>query len=390
MLQNKRITLIVTGSIAAYKSCELVRLFKKKGADVTVVMTAAARKFVSALTFETLSGHPVQSDTFGTALSHITLAQQTDLVLVAPATANTIAKMAHGIADNLASSILLARTAPTAVAPAMNTQMWNNPATVRNMETIRRDGIRVIAPQSGELACGATGTGRMPEPADIVQACERLLSAQSLTGRRVVITAGPTFEAIDPVRGITNLSSGKQGYAIAKAAYEAGADVTLISGPVALTAPYGVRRLSVSSAAQMLEASQSAVQSADIFIAVAAVCDWRIAHPATQKLKKTAGIAPKLSFEENPDIVAQIAQSHPQLYTVAFAAETENVLENARLKLSKKHVRLVVANLATQALGQDTNTVTFISRTQEKSFPAADKLTVARQLMTTIASDLKD
>ena len=316
-LQGRRITLAVTGGIAVYKVCELVRLLVKSGAYVEVAMTEAAARFVGPLTFEALSGHPVAVDQFSGGMPHLALTRSdTDLLVVAPATANILAKAAGGIADDLVSAVILGRACPMAVVPAMNDRMWANPATQRNAALLRGDGVAILGPACGALACGVEGAGRMLEPGEILAHVRRLLTPQILAGRRVVVSAGPTYEPIDPVRGITNLSSGKQGYAIAEAAFEAGADVTLVTGPTALAAPVGVHVVRTDTALSMKKALESAVAGADAFISVAAVADWRVRAASTHKIKKESfkGADPVLALEENPDILHDIAHANPQLY----------------------------------------------------------------------------
>ena len=390
-LKGKRITLIVTGSIAAFKSCELVGLLRGKGATVEVVLTKAAETFITPLTLETLSGNPVHTESASHGLSHIRLSQSCDLILVAPASANTIAKAAYGIADNLASEILLARTVPVAFAPAMNTAMWENPATVRNVTLLKGDGAHFIGPASGALACGKTGAGRMTEPKEILEATEAILSQKNLLKKKVLVTAGPTFEAIDPVRGLTNHSSGKQGYAVAKAAFEAGADVTLVSGPTALDSPYGVRLLRVNSAREMADAVRDNLAGVDAFISVAAVADWRPAKESAQKIKKTQSPSPTLELEANPDILRTVATSENRpRCVVGFAAETQDEIRFAKEKLQAKGLDLIVANNATDTLGKDTNTATFITTKSVDSITKSDKITLARALIERISRILEN
>lgn len=386
-LNGKRITLAVTGGIAAYKSCELVRLLIKSGAKVRVCMTSAAVNFVGPLTFAALSGNPVETDQFDGSMQHLALTRDCDLLLVAPATANILAKAANGIADDLVSSVILASTCPIAVCPAMNTNMWVKPCTQRNIAQLKTDGVAVLGPASGELACGVSGAGRMLEPDEIVAHVARMLSPHPLAGRKVVVTAGPTYEALDPVRGITNLSSGKQGYAIAQAAFEAGAEVVLVSGPTALKPPVGVHVVAVRSACQMAQAIQDAVADAHVFISVAAVADWRAEVPSTEKIKKTDQ-APALRLVENPDILATVAKSNPALYCVGFAAETENVLENARSKLVRKNARMIVANNARSAIGSDDNEAWLVTKNSETTSGSMSKQALAARIIECIAADL--
>ena len=390
-LKGKRITLIVTGSIAAFKSCEVVGLLRKNGATVEVVLTKAAETFITPLTLEALSGNPVHTESNSHGLNHIRLSQNCDLILVAPASANTIAKAAYGIADNLATEILLARTVPVAFAPAMNTAMWENRATVRNVALLKGDGAKFIGPASGALACGKTGAGRMTEPEEILEAVEAILSKKTLQDKKVLVTAGPTFEAIDPVRGLTNHSSGKQGYAVAKAALEAGADVTLITGPTALDAPYGVRLVRVTTAKEMANAVAENLANIDAFISVAAVADWRPAKESAQKIKKSECPTPTLLLEANPDILRTVATSvnRPRC-VVGFAAETEDEIRFAKEKLQAKGLDLIVANNATDTFGKDTNSVTFITANAVDSIGKSDKITLARALIERIARILEN
>lgn len=389
-LKNKKITLIVTGSIAAYKACEIVRLLRKKDATVHVVLTQSAQSFIGPATLEALSSKAVSIDKAPAGLSHITLAQKVDAIVVAPATANTIAKAACGFADNLASAILLAHTVPVLYAPAMNSAMWSNPATVRNVAFLKENGAAFVGPESGSLACGACGAGRMAEPATIVEALEALFSKKSLLGKNVLVTAGPTVEPIDPVRAITNHSSGKQGYAVAKAAFEAGAHVTLVTGPTALAIPYGVKALHVQTALQMQNAVLENLNGVDAFIGVAAVADWRPKVTSKQKIKKDGVTVPALELEANPDIVTSVAHSKKRPHcVVGFAAETENVVGNALNKLQNKGLDLIVANNATATFGKDTNSVVFLSAKECVTIEKSDKLEIARELVGRIAEILE-
>lgn len=385
VLNGKSITIAVTGGIAAFKICHLIRILRRQGASVRVAMTWAAQKFITPLSFEALSGSPVSIDAFAGSMTHIALTHDhCDLLLVAPATANILAKAAAGIANDLVSTAICASSAPVAFAPAMNTCMWTNPATQRNIKILQEDGRFVLPCASGELACGETGDGRMLEPENITAWVRRILSAPLLTGRSIVITAGPTFEPIDPVRGITNRSSGRQGYAIAQAAWEAGADVTLVSGPVSLATPTGVRVMRVETARQMLQAVQGAMTHADIFVSTAAVSDWGIDNPAGQKLKKSQG-APQVLFTENPDILALVPQAFPHAFCVGFAAETQNIVANALQKLHSKKVQLIVANDANTALGSEENTVSLVDNEGVTSLPRMDKHAVAELVIRKIA-----
>jgi phosphopantothenoylcysteine decarboxylase / phosphopantothenate---cysteine ligase len=345
---GKHILLGVTGGIAAYKSPDLVRRLAERGAEVQVVMTAGAREFVAPLTFQAVSGREVRSDLWDEsaerAMSHIELARWANLVLVAPATADFIAHLAHGLADNLLTTVCLATDAPLAIAPAMNRQMWMNAATQANVATLRARGVHVLGPDSGSQACGETGEGRMMEPADIAAAVFGVLPAEGpLQGRKVLITAGPTRERIDPVRFISNRSSGKMGYAVAQAARDRGAEVVLVSGPVNLCAPPGVRRLGVETAAQMYDAVMAEIPGTDIFIATAAVADYRPASPANLKIKKVSDTL-EIQMERTIDILAAVAQRPGRPYTVGFAAETNDVEKHALAKLTKKNLDLIAAN----------------------------------------------
>lgn len=385
-LANKNIILGVTGGIAAYKAAELCRLLVKAGAEVRVVMTAAAQQFVTPLTFQALSGKPVLSSLWdaasGDGMEHIHLSRDADLLLVAPASADFLAKLAHGRADDLLSTLCLARSCALAVAPAMNREMWAAAPTRRNVERLQADGVVVLGPASGEQACGEVGLGRMLEPAEILAALPG--GRGELAGRRVLITAGPTFEPIDPVRGLTNRSSGKMGYAVAQAAVEAGAEVCLVSGPTCLLAPVGVRRIDVSSAAEMHEAVLRELP-ADVFIAVAAVADYRVEDVKPQKIKKSdASLTLKLA--PNPDILADVAALPNAPFCVGFAAETERLAEYAEAKRQKKKLSLLVGNLAQDTLGQDSAELVLFDDRGLHPLPRADKLTQARRLMTHLAT----
>jgi phosphopantothenoylcysteine decarboxylase/phosphopantothenate--cysteine ligase len=387
-LAHKKIILGVTGGIAAYKAAELCRLLIKAGAEVRVVMTAAAQQFVTPLTFQALSGKPVLASLWdagsGDGMGHIHLSRDADLLLVAPASADFLAKLAHGRADDLLSSLCLARTCRLAVAPAMNREMWAATSTQRNLEQLRADGVNLLGPVAGEQACGETGLGRMLEPADILAALPGLLGAGPLAGKRVLITAGPTFEPIDPVRGLTNLSSGKMGYAVAQAAAEAGAAVCLVSGPTCLAPPEGVRRINVQSAADMRRAVLAELP-ADVFIAVAAVADYRVDAAASQKIKKSdAGLT--LHLVANPDILAEVAALPDRPFCVGFAAETERLAEHAEAKRLKKKLPLLVGNLAQDTLGQDSAELVLFDDRGQHRLPRADKLTQARALINHLAS----
>ncbi len=365
-MSGKRILLGVTGGIAAYKSPDIVRRLADRGAEVQVVMTAGAREFVAPLTFQAVSGREVRSDLWDEsaerAMSHIELARWADLVLIAPATADFLAQLAHGMADNLLNTICLATGAPLAVAPAMNRLMWANPATQANVATLRARGVHMFGPDSGSQACGETGEGRMMEPADIAAASFAVLPAEGpLKGRKILITAGPTRERIDPVRFISNRSSGKMGYAVAQAARDAGAEVVLVSGPVNLCAPPGVKRVSVESAAEMHDAVMREFAGTHIFIGTAAVADYRPANPASCKIKKVSDRL-EVCMERTVDILAAVSQRPDRPFTVGFAAETNDVEENALSKLSRKNLDLIAANEVgdCKVFEQDDNALTLL------------------------------
>jgi phosphopantothenoylcysteine decarboxylase/phosphopantothenate--cysteine ligase len=391
-LASKKVILGVTGGIAAYKAAELCRLLVKAGVDVRVVMTAAAQQFVTPLTFQALSGQPVLTSLWhaasGDGMEHIHLSRDADLLLVAPASADFLAKLAHGRADDLLSTLCLARNCRLAVAPAMNREMWMAPPTRRNLGQLGADGVAVLGPAAGEQACGEVGLGRMLEPNEIMQALPGLLGQGVLAGQRVLITAGPTFEAIDPVRGLTNLSSGKMGYAVAQAAAGAGAEVCLVSGPTCLATPAGVRRVDVRSAAEMRSAVLAELPT-DVFIAVAAVADFRVDASATQKIKKNAdGLT--LHLVANPDILAEVAALPDAPFCVGFAAETEQLAEYAEAKRIRKGLPLLVGNLAQHTLGQDAAELVLFDDHGQHPLPRADKLTQARHVVCRIAHLLKD
>ncbi|MDI6749149.1 MAG: bifunctional phosphopantothenoylcysteine decarboxylase/phosphopantothenate--cysteine ligase CoaBC [Pseudomonadota bacterium] len=386
-LQGKRIVLGVTGGIAAYKACELARLIGKAGADVDVVMTEAATQFVAPLTFQALTGRPVQVSMWQTdranGMAHIDITRGADALLVAPATADFIAKLAHGFADDLLSSLCLARDCPLLIAPAMNRQMWINPATQRNVAQVRGDGVVILGPASGEQACGEVGEGRMLEAEALCQALIAFLQPKLLAGKRVLLTAGPTQEPLDPVRVLTNLSSGRMGYALARACAEAGASVTLVSGPVCLPTPAGVTRIDVVSALEMRDAVINALP-ADIFIAVAAVADYRPAAPAAHKIKKGAERL-TLDLVANPDILAEIAARPDAPFCVGFAAESQHLAEYAEAKRRAKRLPLVVGNLVQDGLGGETNQITLFDAAGSHPLPPGDKLTLARAIVRHIA-----
>ena len=394
MLQKKRVTVLVTGGIAAYKTCEFVRLLVKNGADVRVAMTENAARFVGPVTFAALTGHPVVlSEWEGSdgTIPHIDLNRDCDALVVMPATANILAKAAQGLADDLVSSTLLARRSPVLFVPAMNVYMWRNPATRRNVETLQKDGCHFAGPARGYQACGDTGDGRMMEPADVLDLMAGLFSDKPLLGRRVLVTAGPTYEAIDDVRGITNLSSGRQGFAVARAARNAGARVTLVAGPVSLATPANVERLDVTSAAEMHRAVMETLDAdpADIFVGVAAVADWHVERRAG-KIKKEKGEVPQLAFTENPDILADVAARGDVAVTVGFAAEADSLETYARAKCLKKGCRLIVGNIARKALGADTNSVLFVTPESAEAFGPAPKARVADEIVARAARLLTD
>jgi phosphopantothenoylcysteine decarboxylase/phosphopantothenate--cysteine ligase len=393
-LSGKRITLGVTGGIAAYKAAELVRQLVKLGATVRVAMTEAATRFVTPVTFQALSGHPVHCDQWDARvannMAHIELSREADVILVAPASADFLAKLAHGLADDLLSTLALARNCPLLVAPAMNLQMWNNPATQRNVATLRADGITLLGPASGDQACGEVGLGRMIEPEEIVEDVVAYFQAKHLAGKRVLMTAGPTFEAIDPVRVITNLSSGKMGFALARAAHEAGADVTLVCGPVSQATPRGITRINVASALEMHTAVMQHVAGQDVFIGVAAVADYRPAAPSAQKIKKDGCKAPSIELVQNPDILADVAALPEPPFCVGFAAESQNLAAYAQKKRLAKKIPLIVGNLIQDGFGGDQNKLALFDDTGETRLPPASKIELARALVAHIARLLDD
>jgi len=388
-LTGKRILLGLSGGIAAYKAAELTRLLVRGGADVRVAMTEAATRFITPLTLQALSGQPVWTDLWDArvpdGMGHIELSRDRDLVVVAPASADFLAKAAHGLADDLLSTICVARRCPLLVAPAMNVEMWQNEATQRNLARLREDGVHFAGPAAGEQACGELGLGRMLEPAQILAEIQALLGPRMLAGRRVLVSAGPTQEPIDPVRVITNLSSGKMGYAVARAASEAGAQVTLVSGPVALAPPAGVARIDVRTAQEMFQAVKQAAPQSDVFISVAAVSDYRVKTPSTQKIKKANGAPPKLELEENPDILAHVAGMKNAPFCVGFAAESENLAQHAKEKRARKNIPLLAANLAQDALGSDENAIRLYDESGEHDLGRGSKLELARKLVTHLA-----
>lgn len=387
-LHQKNILLGITGGIAAYKSAYLCRLLTECNANVQVVMSNAATKFITPLTFETLSHHKVLTDTFTEPLAHIDFAKTADLILIAPASANTLAHLANGLANNLLQNIVLARRCPLLLAPAMNTAMWENPATKRNVAMLENDGVQILHPICGTLACGDVGRGKMMEPAGILEAAESLLSPKILKDKKMVITAGPTFEKIDSVRGLTNLSSGKMGYALARAANNAGAKVTLISGKVALPAPENVDFIATTSAEEMHRAALSFLGKMDVFISVAAVSDYRPKNAVTHKLKKNKERLNTLELTENPDILAEIAAAKNAPFCVGFAAESENLLANAREKRQKKNIPLIVANDIAQGFGGENNRIFLIDSENQSEF-FGKKTDLAWEIIQNIAQKLK-
>ena len=388
---QKRILLAVTGGIAAYKSCELVRLLKKEGHEVTVALSKAASEFVSAQTFEALSGNPVLTENNG-SMAHINATRAADLMLIAPASANTIAKLAHGFADNLITEMASARKCALVLAPAMNVEMWQKPANLRNIQQLHKDGIRVLMPASGEQACGEVGVGRMVEPADIVEVLPDVWTPKPLRGKRVLISAGATYEAIDPVRGITNISSGQMGVAIARACRRAGAKVSLVHGKMTAEIPFGMAHTEYAeSAMDMRDAIFKQLDAGqDVFISVAAVADYRVKNRSIEKLKKGAyGMMPVVKFIENPDILQEVASFSAAPFCVGFAAESENVLANAREKRVKKGVPMMIANDIADAMGKETTKITIIDDEQETALPEMSKDKAAQMLVVKLAAALQ-
>jgi phosphopantothenoylcysteine decarboxylase / phosphopantothenate---cysteine ligase len=410
-LSRARILLIISGGIAAYKSLELIRRLKDRGARVQVVMTSAARQFVTPLSAATLSGQAVRDDLFSltdeAAIGHIELSRAADLIVVAPASANILARMANGLADDMATTVLLATDKRVLAAPAMNVRMWLHPATRRNLERLKDDGVLIIGPDSGPMACGEFGPGRMAEPPAIVEAIEAALAAEaasspslqgrpsdsgSLGGRHVIVTSGPTYEPIDPVRFLGNRSSGRQGHAIAQAAVGAGARVTLVTGPVGLSDPTGAEVVHVGSARDMREAVEAALP-ADAFIAAAAVADWRAENVAHQKIKKNAKESPTFTLVENPDILAEVAKKTIMrpVVVIGFAAETENITANAMAKLQRKSCDLIIANSVAEGsstFGGETNQVQVIDARGVESWPPMTKVEVANGIVRRLAVEL--
>lgn len=391
-LSGKKILLGLTGGIACYKSAEFARAMIREGASVQVAMTDGAKEFITPLTMQALTGHTVFTSSWDDRLEnnmpHIDLSRQADAIVIAPCTANFMSKLANGLCDDLLSTLCLARPdhIPFLIAPAMNAEMWKKPATQRNIARLKEDGVLIMGPASGYQACGEIGDGRMLEPAQMFEEVVAALQPKVLKNRRVLITAGPTFEPIDPVRGITNRSSGKMGYAIARAAREAGAAVTLISGPTALDTPFGVNRVDVMTAIEMRDAVMSNISHQDIFISVAAVADWRVANASDQKIKKNKnGGAPTLEFAENPDILASIAALPDPPYCIGFAAESEKLRQHAEEKRLKKGIPLLVGNIGHETFGKDDNTLVLFDETGTLELPHGSKQLLARQLIGQIA-----
>ena len=393
-LTGKRIALGITGGIAAYKSAELIRLLIKQGASVQVAMTESATHFVTPTTFQALSGNRVFIDQWDTnaanSMAHINFSREADVLLIAPASANFLAKVANGIADNLLTTLTLARDCPLLVAPAMNRQMWSNPATQRNIATLLGDEVIVLGPASGEQACGEIGDGRMIEPEEILEELIAHFQPKLLKDRKILMTAGPTFEAIDPVRGITNLSSGKMGFAIARAAHEAGAEVTLVYGPVSQPTPRGVKRIDVTSALEMHTEVMQLAGTQDVFIGVAAVADYRPKAVFGQKTKKDGSPPPVIELVQNPDILAKVAALPQPPLCVGFAAETQNLAEYAEKKRRAKKIPLIVGNLIQDGFGSDENTLILFDDNGQQPLTPAPKLELARQLIARIATLLEN
>ena len=390
-LAGKHIVLGLTGGVACYKAAELARALIKSGASVQVVMTEAARHFITPVTMQALSGQPVYTDQWDNRINnnmaHIDLSRHADAILIAPCSADFMRKLVHGAADDLLSTLCLARPAaiPLLVAPAMNVEMWQNPATQRNAMQLTEDRVTLLGPASGEQACGETGLGRMLEPEQLLEELAAFFQPKIFMGKRLLITAGPTYEPIDPVRGITNLSSGKMGYAIARAARAAGAQVTLVSGPTALPRPAGVVMLPVVTASEMHKAVMANIVNKQIFIAVAAVADWRVSGISDQKLKKQGDTTPDLKFEQNPDILAAVAALPDPPYCVGFAAESENLIEYGQAKRKKKNIPLLVGNIGPKTFGKDDNELVLFDESGHQHLPRADKDILAQQLIIEIA-----
>lgn len=388
-VKGKRILLGLTGGIAAYKAAELCRLFVRAGTDVRVVMTESACRFITPVTLQALSGQTVFTDMWDPRIAdnmaHIELSRDREAIVVAPATADFLAKVANGLGDDLLSTLCLARECPLLVAPAMNRQMWDHPATRRNVETLRADGVVILGPTVGDQACGETGMGRMLEAEQIFAEVGSTLGPKPLAGKRVLLTAGPTFEPIDAVRGLTNLSSGKMGFAVAQAAAEAGAaEVIVIAGPTQLPTPPGIARVDVTTAREMYDAVMARAKGADVFIGVAAVADYHVVQPKGHKLKKGDG-PPRIELAENPDILASVAALEKRPFCVGFAAESENLVEYAQAKRRKKKIPLLAANLAQAAFGRDDNALTLFDDAGEHVLDRAPKIVLARRLIAHIA-----
>jgi len=387
-IRGKRILLGLSGGIAAYKAAELTRLLTLAGAEVRVVMTEAACRFITPVTMQALSGNPVHTDLWDASvpnnMAHIELSRGCDTIVVAPASADFLAKLALGLCDDLLSVLCLARECPLLLAPAMNVQMWGNPATQRNLKQLRDDGIAILGPASGDQACGEVGMGRMLEAEEILEEIEAGFQPKLLGGKRVLITAGPTFEPIDTVRGIANISSGKMGYAVARAARDAGAAVTLVSGPTALSAPRGLERIDVSSAQEMYDAVMARAAKMDVFIGVAAVADYRPKEARGHKLKKGTGEI-TLQLQPNPDILGAVAAKRNAPFCVGFAAETENLEAYAEAKRRRKKVPLIAANLAQHAFGAEDNQLVLLDDQGRHELPRAPKIVLARLLIAHIA-----
>lgn len=386
---SKHILLAITGGIAAYKSCELVRLLTKQGHRVTVAMTPAATQFIAPQTFQALSGNPVltQQGGDGNGMAHINATRAADIMLIAPATANTLAKIAHGFADNIITEMAAARNCPLIVAPAMNVEMWHNPANQRNIQQLIADGVHILQPAHGEQACGEIGVGRMMEAADIAELLPDFWAEKTLSNKKILITTGATYEAIDPVRGITNISSGQMGVALARACRRAGADVYLIYGKLQTALPIGIAHLErAESALAMHDAVFRLIPQMDGFISVAAVADYRVANAAAQKLKKDgSGAPPVIELTENPDILQSVAKLERAPFCVGFAAESENVLAYARNKRAKKGVPLLVANDVSVAMGKSTNQVILLDDFAETTLPEMSKDDVADAIVARMA-----
>ncbi|MDO8346616.1 MAG: bifunctional phosphopantothenoylcysteine decarboxylase/phosphopantothenate--cysteine ligase CoaBC [Rugosibacter sp.] len=389
---GKRFVLGVTGGVAAYKAAELARLLVKAGAEVDVVLTAAGSRFVGAVTFQALTGRPVwQSlwdERMDNGMAHIDLTRGAAALLVAPATADFLAKLTHGFADDLLTTLCLARDCPLLVAPAMNRQMWESPATQRNVEQLSADGVTILGPAEGDQACGETGAGRMSEAAELLDDLHAFIQPKLLAGKRVLLTAGPTFEPLDPVRGLTNSSSGKMGFALARACAEAGAEVTLVAGPVTLSTPRGVTRLDVQTALQMREEVLQNLSGQDVFIAVAAVADYRPRQLEEHKIKKKT-VPRTLELEPNPDILAEVAMRADAPFCVGFAAESHDLEKYAEAKRSDKKLGLVVGNLIQDGLGCDTNRVILFDAEGAHPLPLADKSAVAGRIVSHLANLLE-